>query len=168
MRAALGSLASLGLLALLALPAVPALSGCDSAEEEPVTCTTTDAYEVVDVTPSGTTLGATVVSGQCIAVRYEGRLKADSTVFDSGTFNFRAGTGDAIAGFSFAVVGSSLHGLPAQRVGETRHVTVPPALGYRNQPQRGRGGDVLIPACSTLEFEITVLDVLGASACQRF
>lgn len=154
-------------IAVAPLLALLILVGCDSTEE-PQTCTTTDAYEVVDATLSGAPRGAAVAVNQCIAVRYEGRLKADGSTFDSGTFNFRAGTGNAITGFRLAVVDSSLHhlhDLPAQRVGETRRATIPPALGYGNQPQSDRNGDVIIPACSTLEFDITVLDVLGNTSC---
>ena len=155
MRTALGSLASLGLVALLALPAVP-LAGCDSGDDGPTTCTSTDLFDIEDVTPDSVTTGDAVVDGACVSVAYVGRLKATGEEFDSGTglrFFVRQG-GGVIPGFWL--------GVREQKVGETRVVTVPPEFGY--------GATTLpnIPACSTLEFEITVEDTnLAPSLCQR-
>jgi FKBP-type peptidyl-prolyl cis-trans isomerase FkpA len=159
MRALFGSAAALGLAALLLAPAAPFLAGCDS--NRPLSCDSDDTYEVVDLTPSGTERGATVQPGQCVSVRYEGRLKADGSVFDGGTFAFVAGGGGTITGFSQGVLVDDDQGEGAQRVGETRRVTIPPDLAYGPNELRG------IPACSTLEFDIRVLDILGSSSCGR-
>ena len=159
MRALFGSAAALGLAALLLAPAAPLLAGCDSNASR--LCESDDTYEVVDLTPDGTQVGEPVQAGQCVSVRYEGRLAADGSVFDSGTFAFVAGSGQAIAGFSQGVLVDDDQGEGAQRVGETRKMTIPPHLGYGPVE---RGG---IPSCSTLEFEVRVLDILGASACNR-
>lgn len=157
MRALFGSAAALGLVALLLAPAAPLLAGCDSSSS--FTCDSDDAYEVVDATPAGTELGQAVQRGQCVSVRYEGRLAADGSVFDSGTIAFIAGGSGTIAGFSQGVLVDDDQGEGAQRVGETRVVTIPPNLGYGPRELQG------IPACSTLEFDIRVLDILGSSSC---
>lgn len=161
MRALFGSFASLGLLALLLLPAVPALSGCDSGGEEPVTCTDPVAFDIEDITPDGTQTGAMVEDLACASVTYIGRFP--------GGESFDEGTGLAVyIGQGSRVIDGLWLGLREQRVGETRRLTIPPSLGYRNQDRLDRDGNVVIPACSVLEFDVTVDDLLPLSACTSF
>ena len=135
---------------LLLLPGSPALSGCDS---QAAGCTSSDDFATEDITPEGTTLGATAEAGSCVTVSYVGRLAATGEVFDEGTdlppFFVAPGSG-VVEGFALGVSG--------QRVGQTRRVTVPPRLGYGSR-ERSRNGEVIIPSCSTLEFDITLVRV---------
>ena len=148
-----------GVLGLLALLVLPALSGCDSGEDEPLTCTSTDLFAIRDTTAEGTETGDTVSDGSCVSVAYIGRRAADGVEFDRGSgFKFYVGQGSrVISGFWLGVRG--------QKVGETRIVTIPPSFGYGTRAIPDQGERPGIPACSTLEFEITVEDILGASAC---
>lgn len=159
MRALVGTLASLGLLAVFV--SVPALSGCDSRGDEPASCTDPVEFDFEDVTPEGTQTGDVVEDGSCISVSYVGRFQGGEE-FDSGSGLrfFVAQGGGVINGFWL--------GVREQRVGETRRITIPPSLGYGNRDQT-RGGEVVIPACSVLEFEVTVEDVnLAPSVCRGF
>ena len=84
-----------------------------------------------------------------VTVAYEGRLQ-DGRVFDSSeraTFSLR----NVIPGFRKGMLGMA--------VGETRTFSIPPEEGYGDEPQRDRAGNVVIPANSTLIFEVTLLDL---------
>jgi FKBP-type peptidyl-prolyl cis-trans isomerase FkpA len=105
-----------------------------------------------DVTP-GT--GAEAAKNQTVRVHYTGWLydaaKADhkGQKFDSSKdrnepFEFRLGAGEVITGWDEGVVG--------MKVGGTRILTIPPALGYG---ARGAGG--VIPPNATLVFEVELL-----------
>ena len=97
-------------------------------------------------------MGATITAADCVYLTYEGRLETGE-VFDQ---NERAplriqGT---VRGFQQAVVG--------RRVGESVTVTIPPSLGYGARPPFGSD----IPACATLEFDITIGDTAPPSVCR--
>ena len=62
---------------------------------------------------------------------------------------FTPGLGDLIDGFEQGVVG--------MRSGGTRRVIIPPALGYGDQPVRSLSGVIVIPANSTLIYDIEAL-----------
>jgi FKBP-type peptidyl-prolyl cis-trans isomerase len=107
-----------------------------------------------DVTP-GT--GAEAARNQMVRVHYTGWLydtaAADKrgTKFDSSKdrgepFEFRLGAGEVIQGWDEGVAG--------MKVGGTRVLTIPPAIGYG---ARGAGG--IIPPNATLLFEVELLDV---------
>ena len=144
-------LAPLALLGLLAVSGAPALSGCD---QSPTNCDAVDTtFATEDLTPEGTELGADISGGDCVAVDYVGRLDdgVDGTftgpLFDEGTLRIRYPNG-VIQGFALGMVG--------MQVGETRRIRIPPNLAYSVQERRNADGEVVIPACSTLEFEVTV------------
>ncbi|MDP6352133.1 MAG: FKBP-type peptidyl-prolyl cis-trans isomerase [Alphaproteobacteria bacterium] len=95
--------------------------------------------------------GATAARGDRVSVHYTGWL-IDGTKFDSSRdrgrpFGFTLGAGQVIKGWDSGVVG--------MRVGGTRRLTIPPELAYGD---RAVGGG-LIPANSTLVFEVELLDV---------
>lgn len=107
-----------------------------------------------DVVP-GT--GEEARKGQMVRVHYTGWLydagKADKrgAKFDSSKdrnepFEFRLGGGEVITGWDEGVAG--------MKVGGTRLLTIPPAMGYG---ARGAGG--VIPPNATLLFEVELLGV---------
>lgn len=79
-----------------------------------------------------------------VTIAYEGRL-LNGTVFDSNpnaTFSLR----NTIPGFRNGVAGMT--------IGETKTFRVPPEEGYGGVSRPG------IPANSTLEFTVTLIDIL--------
>jgi FKBP-type peptidyl-prolyl cis-trans isomerase FkpA len=107
-----------------------------------------------DVTP-GT--GAEATKGKIVRVHYTGWLydssagnnrgeKFDSSKDRNEPFDFTLGAGEVIRGWDEGVAG--------MKVGGTRILTIPPAMGYGAQG----AGDV-IPPNSTLVFEVELLDV---------
>ena len=108
-------------------------------------------------TPSGLTIedtvvgkGATASAGRDVIVHYAGWL-ADGTQFDSSKekqdpFEFTLGKKEVIDGWE--------EGLSGMKVGGTRKLTIPAALGYGS---RGAGG--VIPPNATLLFEVELLKV---------
>lgn len=100
--------------------------------------------------------GAEAVPGETIGVLYVGMLE-DGTVFDSSANNnnqplvFTLGSEGIIPGFQIGVNG--------MRVGGERRISIPPELGYGNQDVTGPDGAVIIPANSTLIFDIRLVSV---------
>jgi FKBP-type peptidyl-prolyl cis-trans isomerase FkpA len=151
----LRSLANITIIATLTLAA-----GCgnDAAREEGQPPAMADsgitALQKTDVTP-GT--GAEARPGMTVRVHYTGWLydpaaadhkgrKFDSSKDSNSPFEFRLGGGEVIDGWDQGVAG--------MKVGGTRLLTIPPALGYG---ARGAGG--VIPPNATLLFEVELLDV---------
>ncbi len=112
-------------------------------------------------TPSGlqyedTTVGtgAEAVAGKSVRVHYTGWLYADGQAgkkFDSSKdrgqpFGFSLGGGQVIKGWD--------EGVQGMKVGGTRRLVIPAALGYG---ARGAGG--AIPPNATLLFEVELLAV---------
>jgi hypothetical protein len=130
----------------------PVLTGCDSSS--PFVCESTDVFAVEDTTPdSVTTFGATIEPGACVVVRYEGRLADGGEVFDASPASGRAlPVSGLILGFQQAIIG--------RRVGQSFTATIPPTLGYGAREQGS------IPSCSTLEFDVTILDTAAPAACR--
>ena len=94
--------------------------------------------------------GPEATSGQPVEVHYVGVAWSTKNQFDaswdrSGTFGFRLGAGQVIAGWDQGVAGMKLGG--------RRRITIPPELGYGAQ---GAGG--VIGPNETLVF---VVDLLG-------
>lgn len=101
--------------------------------------------------------GAEARPGRVVRVHYTGWLydagkpdkrgkKFDSSKDRNDPFEFPLGGGQVISGWD--------QGFAGMKVGGTRVLTIPPAMGYG---ARGAGSD--IPANSTLVFEVELLEV---------
>jgi FKBP-type peptidyl-prolyl cis-trans isomerase FkpA len=95
--------------------------------------------------------GAEAVLGRSVTVQYTGWLYHPNAAqnrgpqFDSGTFGpFTLGT---------TVIQGWTQGVQGMRVGGSRRLIIPPALGY------GPTGNGPIPGDATLLFEVTLLNV---------
>lgn len=105
--------------------------------------------------------GAAATPGMMVAVLYEGKL-SDGTTFDSSAAHgnqplvFQLGAQGLIPGFQIGVNG--------MKVGGERVLSIPPALGYGSQDVKDASGKVIIPANSTLLFDIKLVDVREASS----
>ena len=113
--------------------------------------TTASGLQFTDATV-GT--GASPVNGQTCVMHYTGWLynegvkgkKFDSSVDRGQPFEFKIGQGQVIGGWD--------EGVASMKVGGTRTLIIPPALGYG---ARGAGG--VIPANATLMFDVELLGV---------
>ena len=95
--------------------------------------------------------GNSPTQGQTVVVHYTGWL-TDGKMFDSSVergepFEFQIGVGQVIDGWD--------QGVATMKVGGKRKLTIPPELAYGNQDV----GEGLIPANSTLIFEVELLDL---------
>jgi hypothetical protein len=94
--------------------------------------------------------GASAQSGNVVSVHYTGTLpdgsKFDSSLDRGQPFEFTLGQGRVIKGWEQGVLG--------MKVGGKRKLEIPPDLGYG-----ARGFPPVIPANSTLHFEIELLGV---------
>ncbi|MBI4085947.1 MAG: FKBP-type peptidyl-prolyl cis-trans isomerase [Candidatus Liptonbacteria bacterium] len=94
--------------------------------------------------------GAEAKTGTAVSVNYAGTLlngaKFDSSYDRGQPFSFALGAGQVIRGWDEGVVG--------MKVGGKRKLTIPPDLAYGAQSP-----SPLIPANSTLVFEIELLEV---------
>jgi FKBP-type peptidyl-prolyl cis-trans isomerase FkpA len=95
--------------------------------------------------------GTVAAVGDYVTVNYTGTLD-DGTVFDSSLkpgrtpFSFLLGAGQVIKGWDEGVAG--------MKIGGTRELTIPPALGYGAQ-----GAGTVIPPNATLHFTVSLLSV---------
>lgn len=121
------------------------------------TSTTTPQVQAQDITV-GT--GTEAVPGDVVSVLYVGKL-SDGTVFDSSAahgnqpLTFTLGEQGLIAGFQIGVNG--------MRVGGERVMSIPPELGYGAQAVTDASGTVIIPANSTLLFDVQLVGVQPGS-----
>jgi len=134
--------------------ALPLLAACGSGEEAAVADSGISTLQSSDVKPGS---GAEARQGQTVRVHYTGWLydpakpdhkgnKFDSSKDSGSPFEFRLGAGEVIEGWDKGVSG--------MKIGGTRMLTIPPAMGYG---ARGAGG--VIPPNATLLFEVELLEV---------
>lgn len=107
--------------------------------------------------------GAVAAPSSIISVLYTGKL-ADGTVFDSSAMHdnqplvFQLGAPGIIAGFQIGVNG--------MKEGGKRVMQIPPSLGYGGEDIRDPEGKVVIPANSTLVFEVELVKVETPEAAE--
>ena len=108
--------------------------------------------------------GAQATPGSEVSVLYVGKLP-DGTVFDSSQahgntpLSFTLGAPGLIAGFQIGVNG--------MKEGGERLIAVPPSLGYGSQDVKDASGKVVIPANSTLVFDIKLVKVAASSTAAK-
>ena len=100
---------------------------------------------------------AAAQSCQAVAVNYRGTL-LNGTPFDSlQNYTVVPGTFQSIAGFEQGIVG--------MKVGGTRRLIIPPALGYGSRDIVNQNtGQVVIPGNSTIVFDVELVAVGNAPA----
>ena len=100
--------------------------------------------------------GTTATPGSTVSVLYVGKL-SDGTVFDSSAahgnqpLTFTLGAQGLIAGFQIGVNG--------MKAGGERLLAIPASLGYGSQDVKDSSGKVIIPANSTLVFDVQLVSV---------
>ena len=105
--------------------------------------------------------GATATPNSSVEVLYVGMLQ-DGTVFDSSANNgnkplpFTLGQPGIIPGFQIGING--------MKEGGKRRISIPPELGYGTQDVKDATGKVIIPANSTLVFDVQLVKVTAAKA----
>ena len=130
----------------------------NTASQTPTSNTPSDQVQAQDVAV-GT--GTAAAPGTVVSVLYIGKL-TDGTVFDSSAshgnqpLKFQLGAQGLIPGFQIGVNG--------MKEGGERLVAIPPTLGYGQQDVKDQAGKVIIPASSTLVFDIKLIKVEPASA----
>ena len=111
-----------------------------------------DQLQIKDVTV-GT--GTAATNGDVVTVNYVGTLdsgaKFDSSYDHGQPFSFTLGVGQVIKGWDLGVLG--------MKVGGTRELVIPPALGYG-----AAGSPPVIPPNATLHFTIQLLSVSNPAA----
>ena len=158
---------------LLLLPSVALFAGCIHVPEAPQCAATPFDVAGVSGDTVTTTTGLQYIEGaagsggalrwcRTTIVHYTGYL-LDGTKFDSSRdidrpLLFTPGLGDAIAGFEQGVIGMHTCG--------ARRLIIPPDLGYGAEPRRNAVGEIIVPANSTIVFDVEVLEIAGEPVVQ--
>jgi len=105
--------------------------------------------------------GAVAAPGDTVSVLYVGQLP-DGTVFDSSAahnnqpLTFVLGAQGLIPGFQIGVNG--------MKEGGERLLAIPPSLGYGAQDVKDANGKVIIPANSTIVFDVKLVKVTAGTS----
>lgn len=107
--------------------------------------------------------GAQATPGSIVSVLYVGKLQ-DGTTFDSSAahgnqpLTFTLGSQGLITGFQIGVNG--------MKEGGERALAIPPSLGYGTQDVKDASGKIVIPANSTIIFDVKLVKVTAPSAAK--
>jgi FKBP-type peptidyl-prolyl cis-trans isomerase len=127
----------------------------EETQQQPTTTPQVAGQDAVVGTGKEATPGATV------SVLYVGMLQ-DGTVFDSSANNnnqplvFALGAPGIIPGFQIGVNG--------MKEGGERRISIPPELGYGAEDLKDATGKVIVPANSTLIFDVRLVSVGTSTA----
>ncbi|HVU75909.1 MAG TPA: FKBP-type peptidyl-prolyl cis-trans isomerase [Candidatus Paceibacterota bacterium] len=144
---------AIGLLVYMSKHNTPA--GGTNAQQGTASSTQVQAQEV----SVGT--GAQAKPGDTVSVLYVGQLQ-DGTVFDSSAahdnqpLTFVLGAQGLIPGFQIGVNG--------MKEGGERLMAIPPTLGYGSQDVKDGSGKVVIPANSTIIFDVKLVKVTAGTS----
>lgn len=152
-----------GAYAIMSRPAAPGVPAAPTAANSPTTPTTNGATTSPQVQAQEVTAGTGAVAapGMQASVLYVGKL-TDGTVFDSSALHnneplvFVLGQPGLIPGFQIGVNG--------MKEGGERLIAIPASLGYGTQDVKDASGKVIIPANSTLVFDVKLVKVGPAPA----
>jgi FKBP-type peptidyl-prolyl cis-trans isomerase len=139
----------------------PPVAATQQGQQNTATATTTDAATQVQAQDVAVGTGAEAVPGSIVSVLYVGKL-SDGTVFDSSAahnnkpLTFKLGAPGFIPGFQIGVNG--------MKEGGERLMAIPPALGYGAQDVKDPSGKVIIPANSTIIFDVKLVKVEAATS----
>lgn len=139
-------------------PAAPASPATGTDATTGTVPTTNDQVQAQEVSVGS---GTQAAPGKVVSVLYIGKLQ-DGTVFDSSEAHgnqplvFQLGAQGLIPGFQVGVNG--------MKEGGERLIAIPPTLGYGDQDVKDADGKVIIPANSTLIFDIKLVKVEDAPA----
>jgi FKBP-type peptidyl-prolyl cis-trans isomerase FkpA len=136
-------------------PVGPVPAQTPDATPPPVSATPVNGQQglqYIDVTVG---CGTAAQSGDTVTVKYTGWLQASGKMFDSsllhgGTFQIPS----ALDSSSPQVIQGWNIGLDGMKVGGTRRLIIPPALGYG-----ASGSPPTIPANATLIFDVTLVSI---------
>ncbi len=128
--------------------------------EQTTPTTTTEQANQVQGQDVKVGTGAEAKPGDTVSVLYVGKF-TDGSVFDSSGAHgnqplvFILGSQGLIPGFQIGVNG--------MKEGGERLLAIPPSLGYGGEDVKDESGKVIIPANSTLVFEIQLVKVVPAA-----
>jgi FKBP-type peptidyl-prolyl cis-trans isomerases 1 len=97
--------------------------------------------------------GPTIKAGDTVAVEYTGWIQATGKKFDSSFDNGAQPLSVTLT--QGQIINGWVDGVPGMKIGETRRLIIPPSLGYGSQAIKDQSGKVVIPANSTLIFDVT-------------
>ncbi|MDR3570703.1 MAG: FKBP-type peptidyl-prolyl cis-trans isomerase [Candidatus Pacebacteria bacterium] len=136
-------------------------SSQNAAQNATSTASTASSTPQVQAQDVSVGTGTEAVPGDVVSVLYIGKLP-DGTVFDSSAshgnkpLSFTLGQQGLIAGFQIGVNG--------MKVGGERVMSIPPELGYGAQAVTDASGTVIIPANSTLLFDVKLVGVKAGTS----
>lgn len=151
----IGALAIGGYFIYASMSSTPSTGDQANQENQQQTSDQVQAQEVTEGT------GAQAVPGSEVSVLYVGQLP-DGTVFDSSAahgnepLTFILGNEGMIPGFQIGVNG--------MKEGGERLIAIPPSLGYGAQEIKDASGKVIIPANSTIIFNVRLVSVKQPTA----
>lgn len=125
------------------------------------TTTTASSSTQVQAQDVSVGTGTQATPGSVVSVLYVGKLP-DGTVFDSSAahgnqpLTFTLGSQGLIPGFQIGVNG--------MKVGGERLMAIPPSLGYGTTDVKDSTGKVIIPANSTIVFDVKLVNVQAATS----
>ncbi|MDB5187903.1 MAG: Peptidyl-prolyl cis-trans isomerase [Candidatus Kaiserbacteria bacterium] len=156
-------IAIIGILIIVGIVYAVSMSRTTTTAETATTTAQTATTSQVQAQDVVVGTGAEAKPDLVVSVLYTGKLP-DGTVFDSSAAHgnqpliFQLGAQGLIPGFQIGVNG--------MKVGGERVIAIPPALGYGAQDIKDASGTVIIPANSTIQFDVKLVAVQTVAEAQ--